>query len=93
MIVGTCLFSLRISACRSLKEKRFALKSLIDRIAHRFNISVAEVDDQDLWQKATVAVAMVSSNRLIIEKTFSQIMTIIENDGRVQLLDCCKEIG
>ena len=45
----------------SLKEKRMVLKSLKDRVHDRFNVSIAEVDDQDLWQKVSLGVAVVST--------------------------------
>jgi len=92
MVLGSCLFILRIVGCQSLKEKRFVLKSLKDRIAHRFNVSIAEVDYQDLWQKAALGVAMVSSNRMIVEKTFNQILSLVEQDGRAEILEASKEI-
>ena len=52
-------FDLRIRGCRSLKQKRHVVKALTAAIRQRFNVSVAEVDHQDLWQRATIAVAAV----------------------------------
>lgn len=93
MIVGNSLITLRLFHSQSLKEKRFIIKSLKDRIFHRFKVSIAEVENQELWQKASLGIAMVSSNKLMIEKTFSKIITFIEQDSRVEILDVDTEIG
>lgn len=92
MIVGAASFSLKLYGCQSLKEKRFIIKSLIGRLLHRFKISVAEVGEQELWQKSTIGIAMVSSNKVLIEQTFSKVMTFIEHDGRVEIVDQTIEI-
>lgn len=92
MFVGRAEITLRIFACRSLKEKRFVIKSLKDRIAGKFPVSIAEVDNLDLWQKATLGLAMVSSNQPLIEKTLNAIRAFIENDGRAEIIDFFQEI-
>jgi len=90
--VGSRLITLRLFGCRSLKEKRFVVKSLKDRIFHRFKVSIAEIDDFDLWQKASIGIAMISSSKVMIERTFTKIDTFIENDGRVEIIDVYTEI-
>ena len=61
---GQCLtLELRIEHAHSLKEKRHVVKSLKDRLRHKFNVSVAEIDDQDLHNSAVIAAATVSSSR------------------------------
>jgi uncharacterized protein YlxP (DUF503 family) len=62
MIVGLCRIDLHIPANHSLKGKRQVLKSLVARMRKDFNVSVAEVDQQDAWQTATLGVACVSSD-------------------------------
>ena len=57
MLVALERFDLRIPACHSLKEKRHVVKALTSAIRSSFNVSVAEVDHQDLWQRSTIAVA------------------------------------
>jgi uncharacterized protein YlxP (DUF503 family) len=76
--VGICTFELVIPGARSLKEKRQALRGLIDRLRHRHNVSVAEVAHQDLWQRAGVAVAAVSSSQKTIDRMFEGILREIE---------------
>jgi uncharacterized protein YlxP (DUF503 family) len=55
-------FDLHLPECRSLKEKRSVLRPVVDGIRHRFRVSVAEVDHQDRWQRAGVAVAVVAAS-------------------------------
>ena len=60
MLVALCRFDLRIPGCSSLKEKRHVLKTLIASLRSKFNVSVAEVDHHELWQRTTLAVSSVS---------------------------------
>ena len=61
--IGVLTLELRIEHAHSLKEKRHVVKSLKDRLRHKFNVSVAEIDDHDLHNSAVVAAATVSSSR------------------------------
>jgi uncharacterized protein YlxP (DUF503 family) len=61
MVVGLCTVELFIAESRSLKDKRQVLHSLKDRLHGKFNLSVAEVDGQDLWQKAVLGMACVAN--------------------------------
>ena len=66
--IGVLTLELRIESSHSLKEKRHVVQSLKDRLRHKFNVSVAEIDHQDLWQRATIAAGTVSSDRENAEK-------------------------
>jgi len=72
---------LRIEQAHSLKEKRHVVKSLKDRLRHKFNVSVAEIDDQDLHNSAVIAAAVVSSSRDFAEK----ILRAVEEEAASQL--------
>ncbi len=63
MNLGVMQLHLKIPGCRSLKEKRSHLKPYLARIHHQFNVSVAEVGLNDLWQESLVAVALVSNDQ------------------------------
>ncbi len=67
-VVGVITLELRIEHAHSLKEKRHVVRSLKDRLRHKFNVSVAEIDDQDLHNSAVIAAAAVSSSRDFAEK-------------------------
>ena len=66
--IGVLTLELRVESSHSLKEKRHVVQSLKDRLRHKFNVAVAEIDHQDLWQRATLAAVTVASDRGIAEK-------------------------
>jgi uncharacterized protein YlxP (DUF503 family) len=84
MNVGTCRVSLRFPENLSLKGKRQILKSIITRLRNKFNISVAEVDDNDLWQRATLGICCVSNNKRYTNEVLSKAVDFIAN-GRFEL--------
>ena len=61
--IGVLTLELRIPDAHSLKEKRHHVLSLKERLRHKFNVSVAEIDYQDIWQRALLSVVVVSSSR------------------------------
>lgn len=61
--VGVLILELRIDDSQSLKDKRHYVKSLKDRLRSKFNVAVAEIDYQDMWQRGVVAVVTVSGDR------------------------------
>lgn len=64
---------LRIEGAQSLKDKRQVLRSLKDKLRQRFNVSVAEVDATDLWQRATVGVVSISDSRDYLESLMASV--------------------
>ena len=60
--IGVLTLEIRVQNAHSLKDKRHVVKSLKDRLRHKFNVSVAEIDYQDLWQRALVAAVTVASD-------------------------------
>jgi uncharacterized protein YlxP (DUF503 family) len=78
MTVGVCTISLSIPGVRSLKEKRGVIKPLVAHVRKEFNVSVAEVDDQDLWQSATLAVAAVAGAGTNLHGLLEQTVSWIE---------------
>ena len=88
MTVGVCRIRLRLAENHSLKGKRQVVKSIVSQVSNRFNVSVAEVEDQDLWQIATIAVACVSNDASVVNEVMSRVVSFI-SQGRwdVELLD------
>ena len=87
MHVSLCQIELRLPENHSLKGKRQAIKSIITRLQNRFNVSVAEVDNQDLWQLATLGVACVSNHRRHADETLANVVKfIVQNYPEVELL-------
>jgi hypothetical protein len=87
MHVSVCQIELRLPENQSLKGKRQVIKSIITRLHNKFNVSVAEVDNQDLWQLATLGVACVSNHRSHADETLSNVVKfVVQNYPDVELL-------
>jgi len=84
MNVGTCRVKLRFPENLSLKGKRRILKSITTRLRSKFNVSVAEVDDNDLWQVASLGICCVSNNKRYTNEVLSKAVDFIVN-GRFEL--------
>jgi uncharacterized protein YlxP (DUF503 family) len=79
MPVGLLTLEIQIPYAHSLKEKRAVLRKMRDRIRARFNVAVAELDHQDVWQRATLGVASVSDSRKLLDSVFQQVLVEAEN--------------
>jgi uncharacterized protein YlxP (DUF503 family) len=87
MHVSVCQIELRLPENQSLKGKRQVIKSIITRLQNRYKVSVAEVDNQNLWQLATLGIACVSNHRRHADETLSNVVKfIIQNYPNVELL-------
>lgn len=73
MVIGLLTLDLHFPGARSLKDKRQALRSLETKIKNRHNVSVAEVEHQDLWQRARVAVVGVNTDHTHLETTLQHV--------------------
>ena len=93
MNVGVCRVTLRVPENSSLKGKRQVVKPIISRIRSKFNVSVAEVDDRDLWQMATIGVCCISNDKRYTNQVLSKVVDFVAN-GRfaVEILDYDIEI-
>jgi len=87
MHVSVCQIELRLPENQSLKGKRRVIKSIITRLQNRYKVSVAEVDNQNLWQLATLGIACVSNHRRHADETLSNVVKfIVQNYPDVELL-------
>ena len=88
MNVGICKIRLRLPENSSLKSKRQALKSVTSRIRNKFNVAVAEIDDHELWQLATIGVCCVSNNRRYTNQILSKVVDfVVGSRFEVEILD------
>ena len=85
MIIGAALIEVHIPGSTSLKAKRSVLNRIKERIKSRFNVSVAEVDYQDLWQRAAIGVAVVGLEKRVVESTLSSIVRLVEMETRAEI--------
>jgi hypothetical protein len=78
MIIGCCTITISIPFALSLKEKRQIVRSIIARVRNEFNVSIAEVGDQDLWQQATIAVAGVATSAAYVHGQLEAVVKFID---------------
>jgi hypothetical protein len=86
MFIGVGRLDLRIPASGSLKSKRHVVKALTGGLRAKFNVAVAEVDHQDLWQRASLGVSCISESRFHAEKMLREIERFVARDTRVEML-------
>ncbi len=84
MNVGVCKISLRLPENLSLKGKRRVVKSITTRVASKFNVSIAEVDDNDMWQLATLGICCVSNNNRYTNEVLSKVVDFVVG-GRFEI--------
>ena len=88
MNVGVCRIKLRLPENLSLKGKRQVLKSVTTRLRNKFNVSVAEIDDQELWQLATIGICCVSNNSRYTNEVLSKVVDfVVDSRFEVEILD------
>ena len=87
MITGTCMLELRIYEADSLKGKRKVIKSIMEKLKSRFNISIAEVGLNDVWKSSIIGFSCVSNNTAHVNETISKVLNFIEGDSRVKIMN------
>ncbi len=86
MVLGLLRVEIHYPESGSLKTKRFTLRSVTDRLRRQFNVSVAEVEYQNLWQRSVLAIATVNTDRPHADSTLSKVLELLENEGDLQVL-------
>ena len=76
----------------SLKSKRYLLKGMKDRLKNKFNVSVAEVGHNDLWQRTTLGVSVVANEKKFANQVLSKVVEQINKESDLQILDYSIEI-
>ena len=92
IIVGLCTVELFIPESQSLKDKRQVLLSLKDRLREKFNLSVAEVDGQDLWQKTVLGLVCVANEGRYVNQVCDQALNLIRNVPAVEIVQSRVEL-
>jgi uncharacterized protein len=96
MFVAALTLELLLHESHSLKEKRSVVNCVLDRVRARFNVSAAQLDNDDLWQRATLGFAAISNDGGAAQKVLNHVRdcveSICENDGRADVVKCTLEI-
>ena len=92
MFIGVSRLDLRIPMSGSLKSKRQVVKALTGGLRAKFNVAVAEVDHQDLWQRLTLGVTCISESNFHAQKMLREIEKWVERDGRVEMLSATADV-
>ena len=92
MIIAAAQITLLIPENDSLKGKSRVVKSLIERVRHKFEAAIAEVGDNDLWQKARIGVALVGNDAQLLNSRLQQIMKFIESQHLAEIIDSQVEL-
>lgn len=79
MTIGLCTLEFHLPSSRNLKQKRRFLNSLRTKICTKYNVALAEVDCQDLWQRAVLGVVSISNDRQVLDSTFQKILREAES--------------
>ena len=87
MLIGIRTWELHLEGCHSLKDKRSVLKPLTAAMRRTLNVSVAETDHQDLWQRAEIACAALGSARDVVEETLRAADRLVDRADGVRILD------
>ncbi len=86
MRVAICILEVYIPGANSLKAKRQVTKSLIQRLRNKFNVSITEVGEQDLWQKAELGMAVVCHNGAGADSIMEKIFSFVEKESNVDII-------
>jgi uncharacterized protein len=87
MVIAYAIFDLHLPGCRGLKEKRMIVRSLKTRIRAQFEVSSAEVGDQDLLQRARLGIAAVGPDQVPLDALLQRILTFVEDNLDGELLE------
>ncbi len=92
MVVGILKITLIIPGNSSLKGKRKVVKGLLDKLRSRFNLAAAEVEDNDLWQRAGLGLALVGNDRRFINSSMDKVLDFIYRTSDAEIVDSDSEI-
>jgi uncharacterized protein YlxP (DUF503 family) len=92
MIVGACTIELFLAESGSLKSKRQILRAIKDRVRNSFNVSIAEIDHHDLWQRSTLGVAVVGNETRFIHAVLNKVVSLVNRESRAEIIDVIVEM-
>ena len=91
MVIGCCSIKLYLHGNNSLKGKRRLIRAIKDRLKNDFNVSVAEVGDQDIWQSLHIGISAVGSDRPYMDGLLIKVVDAIDTMNLAEMVDCKTE--
>lgn len=92
MVIAVVTWELHLTGCQSLKDKRRILKSLKSRLHNQFNVSVAETDHHDLWQRAELTCCVVAPDQRQAQSILSSADRLVAADGLARIIDSATSV-
>jgi uncharacterized protein YlxP (DUF503 family) len=86
MHVGVLVIEIMIYSSNSLKEKRFVLNSIRDRVKKKFNVSISELDFQDKWQRSQIGIATISNEYSHTEKSLQKVFQFLDRSDDYEII-------
>ena len=87
MLIGLCKVFLFLPNSHSLKDKRSIMHSYINLLRKKYNISISEIDQKNLWKNSTVGIVSISDDRKVIDRIIAKIILDTENQPEIQLIN------
>lgn len=92
MVVGIISIKLYAPWVHSLKEKRMVVKSICARVKNKFNVSIAEIEDQDIHQSIIIGVACVTNSNIHADQVLDKVITFIEGNTEAEVISIEREL-
>ena len=92
MVVGCGTIQFRLHGCRSLKGKRKIVKTIISRIRNNFNVSIAEIGSNDIYQRADIGFAFVGNSKSVVNSKIDKVLNLADDIGLAEIIDSEIEI-
>ena len=87
MVVGVLQLKMIFHDARSLKDKRGRLRKVLGRIKNQFEVAAAEIGDQNLWQRAEIGVAVIGSDRALVNQVLDRVLNFADSLGIAEIID------
>lgn len=92
MVIGSLVLEVYIPQAHSLKEKRMVVRSIKEKLRNKFNVAVAEIDNHDTWQSASIGVVSIAADKKHIDQTLQKIINFLDENFPDLHINISKEI-
>ena len=92
MIIGIIVVELFMDGVSSLKAKRKEIRSIKDRLKNTFNVSVSEIDNQELWQRSSIGIVTVGSDTSHVQESLDRVVNFLERNWSHLILEIRNEV-